>query len=251
MFEDTAFNDGSHERPGKHGASLPANLREYAAECERYLSTLSPEEVERMKAMGLLHQERKNGKPTGNWVLADTGLQPAKDTCEKDDAATIFGDSTKLSETPDMAREVDRLADMLMERFALDSRRAKRLARLHKGMVQREVRRETSLQLLRVIGFFMLPGNLLIRAHALAHAARMAASSGFTSLRESARATGASVEAIRKVTWKWIELLKLPSLEGAKSAEARESYRNSANTKHWRHQKCTLENLSEARPPKT
>jgi hypothetical protein len=102
-----------------------------------------------------------------------------------------------------------------------------------------------SLQLNRVIGFFLQPGNLLVRAHALAHAARMAAISGLRSLRHSSEVCKVSVEAVRKVAWKWVELLKLPPLEGAKSDQAREKYRQDKQTNHWRSQTCSAENLSE------
>lgn len=223
---------------------LPPHLKEYERECAAYLARMSPAQIARAKSLGLLKEVRKNGRPTGEYVLSDTGRDRAVDVCADDDAAVLFENSAAHS-TPELATAAaDRLPDLLAEKFALTSEQARGIVEWHQERLKAEVAQETSTVLQRVIGFFLLADNAKLAAHALAHAARMAKLTGFSSLRKSAEAIGVSPEGIRKVAWKWVELLGLPPLEGAKSAEARAAYSEDKKTNHWRNRPCTMENLS-------
>ena len=230
---------------------LPPHLQRYEQECSKFLQGMSPEQVAEAKQMGLLHEVHKNGRRTGTYVLADTGREKAGDVCRDDDAAALFENSAVLS-TPELITvSADKLADLLAERFDLTAGQAEGIVAWHQERLKVEVAQETSSVLQRVIGFFLLADNAKICAHALAHAARMARLTGFSSLRKSAEAIGVSVEGIRKVAWRWIELLGLPPLEGAKSSEAKARYSEDKKTNHWRNRTCTLENLAipAATPP--
>lgn len=222
---------------------LPRHLREYEANCATFLQGMSVEEIERAKAMGLIKEEHKHGRKTGRLILADTGREKSTEVCRNDDAATLFENSEVMS-TPEVATmEADKLADVLAERFDLTPGQAEGIVAWYEAQLKAVVAEETSSILRRVIGFFLLADNAKMCAHALAHAARMARLTGFSSLRKSAEAIGVSVEGLRKVAWKWIELLKLPPLEGAKSTEAKARYSETQTKNHWRNQTCTLENL--------
>lgn len=230
---------------------LPAHLREYEEECAAYLKGMTPEQIERAKAMGLIREERKNGKKTGRLTLSDTGRTIGDDLCRDDDAAALFENSAVHS-TPEIATvSADKLADLLAERFDLTAGQAEGIVAWHNERLKAEVAQETSSILRRVIGFFLLADNAKMCAHALAHAARMARLTGFSSLRKSAEAIGVTVEGLRKVAWKWVEMLNLPSLEGAKSPEAKAAYSETQTKDHWRKRPCTLEKLKQPTAPAT
>jgi hypothetical protein len=153
----------------------------------------------------------------------------------------------------DYAEACDSLADKIQQEFGPMSRdQAERIAAFMAERAQAALIEQSSLILARIVGFFLLSSdNLQARAHALAHAARMAARNGLRSLRHSAEVCGVSPEWMRKVAWKWVEQLGLPPLEGAKSEEAREAYSKDKKTNHWRTKKCTqLPNLNPSNPDK-
>jgi len=219
---------------------------EYSAACRDWVKTAAPEDLEAMRVAGVAREvQHRNGKRE---LVAE----------DRDEVATgrMDGDRVFLGREDDLmvalerwneagmfvevdfAGGADKLPDLLRERFGVTREQADGIAAMVSGLIRREVSAESGLMLRRAIGFFLLPGNLLVRAHALAHAARMAAASGFRSLRHSAQECGVSVEAVRKVAWTWVKVLNLPPLEGAKSDEARARYREDKKTNHWRNQKC-------------
>jgi hypothetical protein len=215
----------------------------YHKQCDEFLAQLTPEQLAEYKRRGLVRIIRKKGQPE-RLVLADDGSSIAKDTCVEGDAADLFANHAPSADWHNIPGSGEDLVDVIAEKFDVSRAVAEAVAMWHRGDITVRVQVETATLLQRIIGFFLLPGNdLRIRAHALAHAARMAPLAGFSSLRESSRAIGCSTEAIRKVAWEWVELLNLPPLEGAKSPEARAKYTEDKLTNHWRNQKCTPENL--------
>jgi hypothetical protein len=223
---------------------------EHASACLDWLASSSPEEIQQMMDMGIVRKVRhKNGTEELIAYLSDD--EPAADLGRAEDLAEMLErwDCEGVSVRQDMAGHIDKLDNWLCEKFGVTPVQAKEIAVWHALAVHRKVRVETALTLRRVIGFFLLPeGSLLVRAHALAHAARMASINGLTSLRHSAELCRVSVEAIRKVAWQWIALLNLPPLEAAKSEEAKERYAEDKKTNHWRTQKCkTGMNLDPAK----
>ncbi len=206
-------------------------------------------------------------------VLHETASEPApqgtKETVgRREDAGEMAEHHADFRSNPDIAAAVDSLADQLREQFGLTSpaaaqfgisgaqldaflrfqlRQCERIAAWHEEQVRLENQRQAAMTLGRVVGFLLLPGNLRLRAHGLAHAARMAKRNGLTSLRASAIACGVTQTAMCNVAWKCVELLGLPPLEGAKSGEAKEKYRNDKKTNHWRTQKCKLEKRKTAK----
>jgi hypothetical protein len=79
--------------------------------------------------------------------------------------------------------------------------------------------------------------NIHARIHSLLHAIpRLAAVSGFRSMRASAEACGVSVQWIKVGRDNWCEILGIPvPAEGKKKPEAIEKYRQIATEDHWRH----------------
>ena len=169
----------------------------------------------------------------------DTGNKRAEDVGREDDIAAIASNRRDMSDWPDMAAVADKLSDMLMEQFGVRRDQAIGIAALIEQRVRDATMETQSLQLARIVGFFLAGSdNLQARAHGLAQAARMAASNGLGSLRQSAKSCGVSHEWMRRVAWRWCELLGLPPLEGAKSAAACEAYREDKKNNHWRKRTC-------------
>ena len=177
-------------------------------------------------------------------VGADCGDEQARRVGLSGDAADLGKNSVLASHEVDFSGAVDKLPDWLMEEFDLTPGQAAGIMEWHEKARAKDEARERSLLLWRMIGFLMQDGNVRIRLHGLAHAARMGrmiSVPGFgalVSLRVSAKVLGVSVEAVRKAAWHWVDLLGLHPLDGAKSEEARESYRRDKQTNHWRSQKC-------------
>lgn len=240
-------------------------IEKQAARDAEYLAAwekLTPEELEAMAAAGVHgpHLGRLT-KEQRRW-LESRGLKATEDEGGgreslgvSEDAASLYSNSMALAEYANMAEAVDGVPYEIAERFGIVIPEGSRKPFLEwfTERMRLEVQRENSLLLRRLIGFLLRPGNLRIRAHALAHAARLAMAMGIRSLRHSVeiiRAGGeeASAEGLRKMAWKWVQVLDLVPLEGAKPPEACEAYRqDKLSDKHWRKEKCTLENLAKKR----
>ena len=152
-----------------------------------------------------------------------------------DDVAVSVDLDTELAVEPVFDEEA--VSDFLSEQFGLSARQGCEVADWYLKAVRGAVMAEAGAMLGQVIGMFLLPGNLELKAHALAHAAHMAESNGLPSMRESARRCNVSQEGIRQAVKKWQSLLGLPEVKGAKSAEACEHYKAAALSKHWRNRK--------------
>jgi hypothetical protein len=203
--------------------------------------TMAPEQREKLESAMAGNSEYPVELTSGKVLHETAGERAAQNgrviVGREGDAVGMCEHHADFAQAPDL--NLDGMPDELREQFGLSDEQARRVANWHSARVNADVQRQVALLFLRIIGFFLLPGNLLVRAHALAHAARMAVSNGFNSLRDSAKACGVSVEAVRKVAWRWVEMLGLPPLEGAKSEAARKKYSEDKIHNHWRHQKCT------------
>lgn len=232
-----------------------------AARTAEYLDaweSLTPEQLAEMAAAGVtgpqcayISNERKVSLRAKGMTATEEENSGPDRPCLAEDAATLYDNSPALATRPEPA-PAD-LPGEIAELFGVIIPEPMRAAftAWYDGRVRVEVQRENSLLLTRLVAYLMAPGNLRLRAHALAHAARLAHIMGLRSLHHSVEmickgGDEASVEGIRKVAWKWIVLLELQPLDNAKSPEACEIYRhNKLSDKHWRKEKCTLENLSK------
>ena len=186
-------------------------------------------------------------------VLHETSHAEAREGLKEcvgatENAVEMAEHHASFREMPDMPGSVDKPLDVIRELLADSGPEA--VARWHEEQIARQNTWQLAVVLGRIVGFFLLPGNLRLRAHGLAHAARMAKRNGMGSLRDSAKACGVSVEAVRKVAWRCVELLGLPPLEAAKSDEAKAKYRSDKQTNHWRNQKCKRSMKSKAKQRK-
>lgn len=154
----------------------------------------------------------------------------------REDAGALAEHHADFREVPDMATAVDHVPDVVRELWTQGG--AVAVAKWHEAQMMEVAARQAASVLGRIVGFFLLPGNLRLRAHGLAHAGRMAKRNGLGSLRDSADACGVTPTAMCNVAWKCVEILGLPPLENAKSEAAKASYRKDKNTNHWRKQKC-------------
>lgn len=155
------------------------------------------------------------------------------------DVAEMCDVSADAAVMPDMAGEIDTPEDVVMERFGVSLEQARLIVRWCDAQVERAQMQLHATIIARVIGMFLTSNdNLKARAHALAHAARLASMNGLRSLRHSAELCGVSAEWMSKLAQKWCEELGLPPVPGAKSAAAREKYSADKDNNHWRKQKC-------------
>lgn len=204
-----------------------------------YRETQTARDAEYLAAWEKMPPELREQLATAGVSGPDTGMKRADDVGRDDDVASTAANRSNVSEWPDMATAVDRLSDVLLEQFDLKPTQAVAIAAFIEARVKQATMETQSLQLARIVGFFLAGSdNLQARAHGLAQAARMGASNGLGSLRQSAIACGVSHEWMRRVAWRWCELLSLPPLEGAKSAAACEAYREDKKTNHWRKRTC-------------
>ena len=197
------------------------------AEYRQAFNILSPELRAAMERSGIKAEADVTGL---------LGLRGSKLSVEKD-AAEIAENSIEASVIVDMAAHVDTVPDLLREQFGFTTEMANKIHAWHNARVQHEVDQQRARLLFRMVGLLLMPGNVMLRVHALAHASRMSKEFELRSLRHSAQICNVTVEAVRKVAWKWVELLGFPPLEGAKSETAKKKYSEDKKTNHWRNQK--------------
>lgn len=164
---------------------------------------------------------------------------------------------------PDMATQLDTHIDQLVEKYGFQNEKMVRaIAEDLKAPMRIEIEQNRALMLGRAVSWVVKSDstNVLARVHQLMHAIpRLAAITGFASMRESARACGVTCEWIRRGRDKACEHLGLPiPTEGRKSDEARVKYQINGKKNHWRRQafkpnhiitKC-LPKLNNHHPPK-
>ena len=196
---------------------------QYQAACKK----LSPEQCAAMERSGVRGEADMTGL---------LGLKSSKLGVDKD-AAEIGVNSITASVTVDFAAVVDTARDLLREHLGLSAELATKIDAWHKDRVKHENDQQRARLLFRMIGMLLMPGNVMLRVHALAHASRMSKEFELRSLRHSAEICNVTVEAVRKVAWKWVALLGFPPLEGAKSEEAKRKYSEDKKSNHWRKQK--------------
>lgn len=140
----------------------------------------------------------------------------------------------------DMAAACDRYEDLLCEHYGLSEETAKAIADDVRRFLKR-AESETNADITARIAGFMILGdeNPLAKAHGLIHAVPgMAELSGIKSLHESSRicrkaGVKATTEWIRKIRNRWCEILGVPvPASGAKTEEAKQSYKLNAKTNH-------------------
>jgi hypothetical protein len=218
------------------GSDYEVRQRSGDAEYMEAWKALSPEQLAELKANGIAGPDcgRENAPDHGRVIVGRE--KDILETCDH---------MPGMSENPDIAEAVDKLPEKLREEFGLSVPQSEKVAafldaRVHEATVQTH-----SLLLARIVGFFLSGGeNLQARAHGLAHAVpRLAALSGYPSLRASAKACAVSVEWISRVREKWCRLLGMPiPEESTKSASAIAKYSELQTTQHWRTRKCSNDN---------
>ena len=145
----------------------------------------------------------------------------------------------------DMASVIDRFSDMLVEKHGGEYEAVIRaVAADFQKLMEAETERSRALLLSNVVGILIQADkrNLLGYIHGLLHAIPLLAHvSGFSSMRASARASGCTVEWIRKQRLEWCSELGLPvPFENQKTQQARAKYRaNALSDNHWKRQRAT------------
>lgn len=143
--------------------------------------------------------------------------------------------------TPDMADSLDTVVDELIEKYGSQNAELIRsVAEDLKKPMNDEIEKSGALMLGRIAMYMVKSetNNIYARSHALLHAIpRLAAKNGYASMRQSAKACGVSPEWMRRTRDWWVNALGIKApVEGVKSDEAKERYRQNGLQNHWRHQ---------------
>lgn len=143
---------------------------------------------------------------------------------------------------PDMAETLDTQVDRLIEKYGAENETLIRAITADlKVPMQQEIEKNRALMLGRVAMYLVKSesNNILARVHQLLHSIpRLAAITGFDSMRKSAKACGVSPEWMRRGRDRFCNELGLPiPAEGRKSDIAKAKYQTAATKHHWRHQK--------------
>lgn len=144
--------------------------------------------------------------------------------------------------TPDMADSLDTVADQLIEKYGADKADLIRsIVEDLKEPMNEEIEKSGALMLGRIAMYMVKSetNNIYARSHALLHAIpRLAAKNGYASMRQSAKACRVSPEWMRRTRDWWVNVLGIKApVEGIKSDEAKERYRQNGLRNHWRHQR--------------
>jgi hypothetical protein len=177
----------------------------------------------RQTATGFILEETSFsvGNPTGGFIDDDSTDRDAAEFDESSCEAVLPSDS---------------LDDILAEQFQdlnLPKSVIEQFARWHEQQI--ETARESALatNLRSVVAMFLSPGNLSLRAWALAFAAGLDAAEG-KSMTEVGRELGVTRAAVSKETNRWTDLLGLNRSRYMKSETARKSYSTVQKRNHWR-----------------
>ncbi len=142
--------------------------------------------------------------------------------------------------TPDPA-SIDTLVDQLVEKYGTENEKLVRaVAEDLKKPMNDEIQKSQALTLFRVACCLAKSEtNVMPRVHALLHTIpRLAAITGFGSMRQSAKFCRVSCEWIRRQRDRWCDLLELPiPQDGRKSDEAKAKYSANGHKNHWRKQR--------------
>lgn len=177
----------------------------------------------------------------------EMGIQPELDGDSH--AIEHKSEFASAAETIDFASVIDTLLDEMVERFGhRDVVRG--VVESVTAIMERKAKQEYSLKLTRII--MLLVGaegkNVRARVHHILHAIPgLAATTGFPTMRSSARACGCSPTWMCNGRNEVCEALGIPIPEdGTKSEEAKRKYKKAATEKHWRDQKFVAPKTTES-----
>lgn len=137
-----------------------------------------------------------------------------------------------------MAQACDKLEEILAEQFDVPLETARRIARWHTSVVERESDERKAAVIARIAGTFLSAGNAKLTSAGLAYAAGLDALNGLGTMAEYAATIGVSRQAVSKVAKQWQAELSLPASVHMRDEEACETYAAVQTTNHWRKQKC-------------
>jgi hypothetical protein len=170
-------------------------------------------------------------------VRIDTGHR------ESVDALPFDENHPSTSYTPRIEDQIDTHIDQLIEKYGKHNEGLIRAIAVDLQIPMKlEIERSRGLMLGRIACYLVKGGkiNVMARIHAILHSIPLLAKQmEFTSLRDSARDCGCSVQWLKVQRDRVCHNFGLPiPVEAQKTAEAKEKYRQIATERHWRNQKC-------------
>ena len=207
---------------------------EHSEAYRKWYAMLSPEEKKTL-AKGDAHL---TGSARLNLPYVQNPKKARRDNDPDRQESEERASENRASYSPDISASVDTLADQLAERFGVSGDTAKRIVAWHNEAVEREAITYKAFLFQRVIAGFIEPGNLRVRAGALAFAAGLDALNGLGSLREFSKKVGVSPAIVSRVKLWWQKELNLSPSPHGKSEQARANYSTAQKEKHWRNKKC-------------
>jgi hypothetical protein len=143
-------------------------------------------------------------------------------------------ESSLASYCPDIASDVDRIADELME-LGLPKEIVERLSKWHEQRVNREAESAKAKVIVKIVGEFLLKSNVKLQAAGLAYAADLAVVYGMGSMDSWAKMNALSRQAVSKNANFWRRELELPGGSYMRDDKTREAYREAQLKNHWRY----------------
>jgi hypothetical protein len=219
MITDNEPSEHS-ERSDTDNDEYIARAEEMDAEYVEAFEELSPTLRETMRKLGV-------DKPELNDPESKQGSRDVSEWVE------LQADALSLSEEQDFAY-------CLSEMFDIPPSTAARLLPWLMKAVEREVARQKSDYLGRVVGLLLREANVKVCVMGLAFAMEFKELErmGLTSMRRAAPRVGCTASYLSQHANKWCDALELPRPKCMKSQEARETYSEERKNNHWRHQTC-------------
>lgn len=207
-----------------------ARLQERAKrEHESWLKSLSPEQVQNLRRLGVLDAPDDSHEVGGH--------SPAQ--------VSDLADTSLVGFTPDFAEEIDGLADTLADELGVSGSVARRFLAWHQKTLTETLRTREADLLGIVVGGLLAAKNIRIASAALAFASNMAAANGLGSQAEYARKINVSRTIMSKAVLAWKRQFDLIPSPYQKTDEACATYSEVAKKKHWRRAKVSAVALAQ------
>jgi hypothetical protein len=176
-------------------------------------------------------------------LLRGTATPDIEDHQADSSKRLVFGidrdvaDSSKASYVPDLASEIDSVADEVQEKWGVSRKAAVEIAAWVDSRIAAEAESRKAAVIVKISGVFLHCANVRLLAAGLAYAADLALTYGMGTMEAWASKHGLSRAAVSKNARFWKRELGLPGGSHMRKEEICASYSEAQKTKHWRHKK--------------
>jgi hypothetical protein len=198
-------------------------------EHQTWLKSLTADQLENLRRLGVLDAPDDSHEVGGH--------SPAQ--------VSDLADTSLVGFTPDLAGEIDGMAEILADELGIDESVARKFLAWHEKTLAETLRTREADLLSIVVGGLLAAKNISIAAGSLAFAANMAAANGLGCPAEYARRLGVSRTILSKAILAWKRQFGLLPSPYQKTEEACATYSEVARKKHWRKAKVSASALAK------